>query len=101
MAPSAGFSIQSASSSEDNDDNDYPAYSDAEVTGVRQVCHDQRSGLDNGAEKTPALESAPTAVWRKPQNKKSSLRVFFQPDIHMERTKKRPSLRWGAERSRW
>ena len=44
--------------------------------GVRKAGADQHSGLDDGAEKPPALGSASTVVWRKPRNK-SSLWAFF------------------------
>ena len=75
--PSAGSSRESTSSSEDNDyDDDDHADSDAEVLGVRKAGADKRFGLDDGAEKPPALESASTVVWRKPRNK-SSLWAFF------------------------
>ena len=57
-APSADSSLESSSSSEDNDDGD-SADSDAEVLGVGKAVDDQRSGLDDGAEKTPALKERP------------------------------------------
>ena len=63
---------------EDYDDDDSAAGdSDAEVTVVIEPAVEQRSGLDDGAEKKLALESGATVVWRKPKNKKSSLRAFF------------------------
>ena len=75
--PSAGSSRESTSFSEDNEyDDDDHADRDAEVLGVRKAGADKRSGLDDGAEKPPALESASTVMWRKPQNK-SSLWAFF------------------------
>ena len=76
--PSAGSSLEWTSSSEENDyDDDDHADSDAEVLRVRKAGADQRSGLDDGAKKPLALESASTVVWRKPQNSKSSLWAFF------------------------
>ena len=57
------------------------------MLGVRNAGDDQRSGLDDGAEKTPALESVSNVVWRKPLNKKSSLWAFFHQGTERGRKK--------------
>ena len=53
------------------------------MTGVINSAVEQGSGLDDGAEKPPALENptalegGATVVWRKPNNKKSTVWAFF------------------------
>ena len=59
-AEDAGVSsVESSASEEDYDDDRAVGDSDAEVTVVINSAVEQGSGLDDGAEKPPALENPP------------------------------------------
>ena len=99
-AEDAGVSsVESSASEEDYDDDRAVGDSDAEVTVVINSAVEQGSGLDDGAEKPPALENPPaleggaTVVWRKPNNKTSTLWAFFLQSTEKEKKRSKCTVK--------